>query len=506
MRAFKNHLTRYLFLLACLFMFFPCITAEAAVYTEDYIVPYSSGRTYVGYNYVPELSGSVRVKSVKWTVSDKRKLSVSADKNSLYASVVYKKSGSANVTRTVRLRNGKTIRNIYHFRVYAKNTWMKVNGHTYYYLKNGGYASDKWIGRRYVNQFGQLDERFVKDSQGVHYKKADGSYAAGEWVETEDGNEYYFNSSGAMVTNSWVEGCYLQKDGKKKSGLVETETGWKMQSTNWEYDWDAGEYVEKTTYYSDIWQSLNGKKVYFDAQGNMVKNQWSTINRKKYYFDQNGYMAENTWIDGYYVNESGYRVKNQRAGDYYVDSTGKKARNKWIKGYYVNGSGKIQKNRWIKGSYVGLNGKKIKNMRYTTGKTAVNGACLTAGRSQLKKLVSVAVKQLGKPYIWGGNGPDGFDCSGFVNYCYRALGFSLPRTTYYLYNSGVNIDPTDVSEWQIGDLLVNQGDINGGSAGHVVMYIGNGKVIHCTGGGVQYGDAYAFAGRYSRVRRILYVK
>lgn len=501
MRVYVRKMLRGL-LLACVLLLLPCTAAKAAGYSQTYMIPQKNGKGYIGYEYVPELSGKAKIKSVKWSVSDKKKIALTTGKNSLYATVVYKKTGTTKVTRAVRLKNGKTVKSTYVFRVYAKNSWFKVNGHTYYYLKDGSYASDKWIGSRYVNEYGHWDAHFQKTPKGIRYRNPDGTYAGAEWVQSSDGNEYYFDSNGIMAADTWIDGVYVQKDGKKKSGLVNTENGWKLQ----DYSWGWGEDEEEPSYASNCWLRLNGRQVYFDSQGNMVKNGWQKIDNGFYYFDAAGYLVTEKWIDGYYVNENGTRVKNQRVGDYYVGKNGKKITNRWVKSYYVNSSGKIMKNRWIKGSYVGLNGKKIAKMRYASGKTAVNGACIPVTKSQLKKLVSTAEKQLGKPYIWGGNGPDGFDCSGFVNYCYRALGYSLPRTTYYLYNSGVNIDPLDVSEWQVGDLLVNQGDINGGSAGHVVMYIGNGRVIHCTSGGVQFGDAQAFAGRYARVRRLLYVK
>ena len=45
-------------------------------------------------------------------------------------------------------------------------------------------------------------------------------------------------------------------------------------------------------------------------------------------------------------------------------------------------------------------------------------------------VVSAMRSQIGKPYAWGGNGPSSWDCSGLTVWAFRAVGISLPRTTY----------------------------------------------------------------------------
>ncbi|MDY3918095.1 MAG: NlpC/P60 family protein [Candidatus Limivivens sp.] len=486
-------------LLLCAILILPSSAAEAAVkYQQKYAVPFESGIWYAGYEYVPELDGNAKIKKVVWKSGNSAKTTIyTGSEQSLYAAILFKTTGTTKVYRTVTLKSGKVIKTTYIFQVYKKNTWFKNGGYTYYYLPNGDYAVDKWIGDKYVDSYGHLNARFEKISSGVRYRKEDGTYAKNEWVTASDGSEYFFDRKGLMVKNKWVDGCYLQKDGKKKEGLVKKSNGWKMVRYTW---YGEDEYV------TNRWETVNGSKVYFDSKGNQVKNQWKKIDGKTYHFNKSGYLDTSKWINGYYVNADGYRITSQRVGDFYVNSKGQRVAGKWIGGYYVDEDGKIVKNQWLNGVYVGLNGKKIKNMRYTSGTVAVNGACLLATKSKLKQLVSVGKKEVGKPYIWGGNGPDGYDCSGFVSYCYRSIGITLPRTTYYMYDSGVDIDPHDVSEWQIGDLLINQGTADGGGGGHVIMYIGKGKVIQSTSGGVQVGNAYDFVGRYARVKRILYVK
>lgn len=100
-------------------------------------------------------------------------------------------------------------------------------------------------------------------------------------------------------------------------------------------------------------------------------------------------------------------------------------------------------------------------------------------------IISEAYNHLNKPYVFGGNGPDVFDCSGFTKYVYQhALGINLERTTYGQINQGVAVSQ---SELQPGDLVFP-------SAGHVGIYIGNGQMIHAphTGDVVKVSNVYAF--------------
>jgi cell wall-associated NlpC family hydrolase len=90
--------------------------------------------------------------------------------------------------------------------------------------------------------------------------------------------------------------------------------------------------------------------------------------------------------------------------------------------------------------------------------------------------ISYAIAQLGKPYIWGGTGPAGYDCSGLVMMAYRAAGIDLPRTTFQQVNVGTPV--YSLSQLQPGDLLFTAGsDGSATDPGHVSMYIGSGLVI-----------------------------
>jgi cell wall-associated NlpC family hydrolase len=106
-----------------------------------------------------------------------------------------------------------------------------------------------------------------------------------------------------------------------------------------------------------------------------------------------------------------------------------------------------------------------------------SGFTLPAGTPQVVvTAIAYAVEQLGKPYIWGGTGPFGYDCSGLVMLAYRAAGIDLPRTTFQQVYSGNPV--YSAADLEPGDLLFVPGsDGTAAEPGHVGIYIGSGLVI-----------------------------
>jgi len=92
--------------------------------------------------------------------------------------------------------------------------------------------------------------------------------------------------------------------------------------------------------------------------------------------------------------------------------------------------------------------------------------------SRAQRALTFALAQLGKPYIWGGTGPTGYDCSGLMMASWGKAGVSLPRTAAAQYAAGT---PVSTSDLQPGDLVFFYPGIT-----HVGMYIGNGKFIHAS--------------------------
>jgi len=86
--------------------------------------------------------------------------------------------------------------------------------------------------------------------------------------------------------------------------------------------------------------------------------------------------------------------------------------------------------------------------------------------------IQAALAQLGKPYVWGSSGPDGFDCSGLMQYVYAAAGISLPHSSRA--QSGLG-SPVSRADLQPGDLVFFYSPVS-----HVGMYIGNGQMVHAS--------------------------
>ncbi|HEY2490355.1 MAG TPA: bifunctional lytic transglycosylase/C40 family peptidase [Streptosporangiaceae bacterium] len=117
---------------------------------------------------------------------------------------------------------------------------------------------------------------------------------------------------------------------------------------------------------------------------------------------------------------------------------------------------------------------------YTIGPVTVAQQCSTLVSTAVPNhVVSVAIAyakaQIGKPYLWGGTGPDAFDCSGLVMMAYRQAGVNIPRTSEEQWAWGPKIQP---GHEEPGDLVFFAGsDGTQTNPGHVALVIGKGKMI-----------------------------
>ncbi len=86
-----------------------------------------------------------------------------------------------------------------------------------------------------------------------------------------------------------------------------------------------------------------------------------------------------------------------------------------------------------------------------------------------KVAIDFALAQLGDPYVYGGTGPNGWDCSGLVQKAWAAAGVSLPRVVGPQMSATKRIP---MSALRAGDLVAYS------SMSHIGIYLGNGRVVH----------------------------
>jgi peptidoglycan DL-endopeptidase CwlO len=92
------------------------------------------------------------------------------------------------------------------------------------------------------------------------------------------------------------------------------------------------------------------------------------------------------------------------------------------------------------------------------------------------RAMAFAKRQIGKPYVWGGTGPSGYDCSGLQQTSYIHAGLTIPRVSAAQYAGAGEQVP--LNQAKQGDLLFYASDVTKPtSVYHVVMYIGNGQVL-----------------------------
>ena len=122
------------------------------------------------------------------------------------------------------------------------------------------------------------------------------------------------------------------------------------------------------------------------------------------------------------------------------------------------------------------------------------------GKKDVGRLLNLAMRYGGVPYVWGGATPEGFDCSGFVQYVFAQIGVNLPRTADVQYEVGRKIMQSDLQQ---GDLVFFETYEPGAS--HDGIFVGDGQFIAANSGTgvavVSLADPY-WSGRYLGARRL----
>ncbi len=148
---------------------------------------------------------------------------------------------------------------------------------------------------------------------------------------------------------------------------------------------------------------------------------------------------------------------------------------------------------WYQVTYNGLTGYASGN--YITpvdaeGKRAdgATDAPSATGSDLGQRIVSEAMKHLGKPYVYATHGPNSFDCSGFTHYCVKqATGGAITLSTgsAQQWTSAPGQRIYSIDQLQPGDLFFIDDPAYGGNhkiVTHVAIYMGEGKLIHASSG------------------------
>ncbi|CEN87504.1 SH3-domain-containing protein [[Clostridium] sordellii] len=309
--------------------------------------------------------------------------------------------------------------------------------------------------------------------------------------------------------------------------IIESSDGWhKIKTPSGHVGWSSGEFISlsggstnggndnNSNSGSNTDNSLAGKKATITAsalnvrsgpstgynvigttyQGNTVEiitssNGWHKVKLS------NGQVG---WVSGQYVSLSGNAGNSGNGGSTETPSTGKKATvtasalnvrsgpstsngviGTVYKGNTVeilensNGWSKIKTSSgqvgWASSQYLSTSGDSSNN-----GNSGNTSGGETTNPNKAQAIINLAKAQLGKPYVWGAEGPNAFDCSGLTYYVYGQNGVSLPRTAREQSNVGTTISQ---SQLQPGDLIFSSTD-GSGRVTHVGIYIGNGQMIH----------------------------
>ena len=289
-----------------------------------------------------------------------------------------------------------------------------------------------------------------------------------------------------------------------KVEILETSNGWhKIKASNGKIGWVSGDYIKvssgstsqpststtKATVTADSLNVRSGAGTSYSvitklSKGTVVDVLESASNGWKKIKTSGGTTG---WVSGEYLttgsagNSSTNNSTSQTSYKATVNTDSLNMRKGAGTSYSV--ITKLSKGTVVDVLESASNGwKKIKTSNGTTG--WVSGSYLANGvveqpstpsTNKVQAVIDLTHKQLGKPYVWGAEGPNSFDCSGLIYYVYKnAAGITLPRTSSAQYSAGVAVSRSNL---KAGDLIFSSTD-GTGNITHVAIYVGDGQMIH----------------------------
>ena len=144
-----------------------------------------------------------------------------------------------------------------------------------------------------------------------------------------------------------------------------------------------------------------------------------------------------------------------------------------------------------------------------TGCGTINQTAQKKSEEDAKELIRFAKQYIGTPYMTGGTTPKGFDCSGYVQFVYKEMGYSLPRTARAQSTVGSKVRSKE--KLQPGDLVFFKGrNAQSKEIGHVGIVTnpnkkGEFEFIHAASTGVRIdkSESSYYKPRYVTARRII---
>ncbi|MGL5693108.1 MAG: NlpC/P60 family protein [Peptostreptococcaceae bacterium] len=244
-------------------------------------------------------------------------------------------------------------------------------------------------------------------------------------------------------------------------------TWYKVELENNEFGWISSEYVEvkNESIYVNVDRLNFREDNNLDAKIHEVLNKGTKVDLIEHSGD---------WLKVKYENKEGY-VYSKYIADEKPEIKVEKVETNEVKETQSTSSNKVNKPSTNNTTTSKPSSNTNTSASNTTNKPNNSSNNNIVSSNKQSAVVSLAKAQLGKPYVWGAEGPSSFDCSGLTSYVYKnAAGVSLPRTSTAQSNYGTTVSRSNL---KAGDLIFFS--TNGsGNVSHVGIYIGNGEMIH----------------------------